>query len=146
MSGSAVRSFTVALQALFDAAKPAGWEVLGRRPFDPTSMKFLAVGWSGSEFTPSIQVPQRQPSNAFGDQQQETVNVLCLLSAWDGSTDPEQELFDAFDAFDAALNADLRVGGTAMTARISTFDYTPVKVAEGHGGQLQFIVTALTQK
>lgn len=149
MSGTAIRGVLTGLTAVFATSAPGGWEVLGRRPFDPQSTKFLAVGWGGSETNPAVQVPTRLSVNAWGDQVQETVNVLCMLSLWSGtdSVDTnEGELVDAFDVFDAALNADLKLGGAAMTARITTFDYLPTRVTEGVLGRIEFIVTAITQK
>lgn len=140
MSGSSVHAALTALQTVYTAVAPDGWSVLARRPMDPRR-RFLAVGWDNSD-QPAVHVA-RSIVNAAGTQNSESVDVSNVLSVWAGNevgAEVEAEAFAAFDTFDAALAADLSLGGVVMIATVSTFEYSPMSAAEGQLAQIRFTV------
>jgi hypothetical protein len=142
VSGTAINAALVALAAAFDVGKPStDWTVRDGRPFDP-KRRFLAVGWDQTD-RPSV-AASRTPGDMGFKQTGETFEVSNLLSLWSGkelTTEARAEAFAAFDAFDAALAADRKLGGTVQLAQISGYEFTPSRAAEGVVARIRFIVT-----
>lgn len=145
MSGTGVNAALTALLAAFTPAVPAGWDVIDSQPKDP-KRRFLAVGWDASD-QPSVVVPQRTLQNATGTRVQEAVEVSNLLSLWSGrqvTADARAEVFSVLDSLDAALAANRRLGGAALVAQISNYEFTPARHPEGVMAQIRFTVAITT--
>lgn len=141
MSGAGVDAVLTALAATYTAAAPTGVEVFDGQPVD-AGTQFLCVGWDETD-QPAVQAT-RTAFDAGLSVDLETLEVSCLLTCWQGDEELPQLRADTlaiYDAFDAALAEDRQLGGAAMIARVTAYEYEPGQREDGALAQIRFTVT-----
>lgn len=131
MSGSSIPAVLDYLVQLFTAANVSGLQVVDGPVYDVTR-DFLAVGWDKSGMQGAV-TGTVTPATQNLRVNREQYEVTCLLSLWVGTKNLStlrSQIFTTFDALDAALAADRKLGGLVFSAVVSTF-VMDVAVEEG---------------
>jgi len=141
VSGSSVPDALTALVNLWTGAAPAGLTVSDGPVYDPKG-NYLAVGWNGTDTADGVDGQSGFQDAGFA-QNNEIYDVHCLLSFHEGSSSPvaaRSELFDAFNALDAALAADHTLGGLVLMAQVGAYRLEQSGHEDGSTAFLRFAV------
>lgn len=144
--GGVVSGTTVpaAISALLATWTPVpGVTVIDGEPYESPPDVFLCVAWDRSG-QPSIVRAANSYTSMAATQNDESFDVSCLLSLWDGDKTPPQmreAIFALFSALDAAVTADHTLGGVVLLSRIADYEFTPARRIEGSAAEIRFTVT-----
>jgi hypothetical protein len=143
LTGTTVADGVAALVAVFDAVKPAGWQVLDGGTYGVDVVpQFLYVAFSRDPSAPDVEVTPT-PANASLTSMWETYTVHCELSTWADADDvPGQRraAVAAYNAFVPALAANPTLGDVVATAYPGPFDVTSAPSGEGTLATVRFTV------
>lgn len=136
-----------ALVALAERAWP-DVQVLDGGPTVQVRADVIAVGYSGSATEPDVRSTlTREQLDMEPDL--ERYDVLCMASAWRGSAHRDgkpdsrtvrQRAFELLAGLRAELARDSRLGGTVMTARMTTLDMVADQTPDGPVCTIRFVV------
>jgi hypothetical protein len=141
VSGTTIPAALAALTTLWAGVLPTV-RVVNGPIYDPPT-EYLTVGWAQDQ--PAVSRGPREKNPGLGTTY-ETYEVRCTLSFHAGQTkviSVQVAMFTAFDLIDAALNANSRLGGVVVLARIEDVDYHP-DIDEG-GSEARAVITVGVQ-
>lgn len=103
--------------------------------------KFISIGWGGADEDPAITASD---SDAGLEANREDYEVLGLAYVWSGDQDFKplrDEAFALVDEVQAAITADITLGGAVMRARLSASVLGQAPIQAGSAVAVRFTVT-----
>jgi hypothetical protein len=145
VSGSTIPAALAALTTTLTAALPTTLQITDGPVYD-AQVAHLAIGWEDDN-TPAV-VAVRDPADAAAARNREEYEIACLLSNHTGTTPrlAREALFAQFELIDAAIHADMNLGGAVSRAWVSAYELVPALTEGGATASLRFTVTALAWK
>ena len=110
-------------------------------PRTDTPQRFISIGWGGADEDPAITAAD---ADAGVEANREDYDILGLAYVWSGDQDLKPLRDDAFgllDEIQAAITADITLGGAVMRARLSASVLGQAPIQAGAAAAVRFTVT-----